>query len=503
MKPTEEQAHAVDLFLDGGNLAIEAGAGTGKTSTLRLLADATDDHGQYVAFNKSIVEESKGKFPSWVKCNTAHSLAYRAVMVRNDAYKARLHNSKRTPIWEVADLLEFDRHDEFEFTTPRGETKVFNANRLAGHTLRSLTRFCQTADEEPGPQHVPYIPGIDRKEDEVWINGRRTEIGPNNRRVRKIVSEALEDAWEGVIEPEGKIPFRHEHYLKIWQLGNPKIEADFILFDEAQDANPVMRSIVDAQTHAQRVWVGDSQQQIYSWMGAVNALASVPAEQRAFLTQSFRFGPKIAKKANEVLERLDADLRIKGLDTIPSIVGVVDAPNACLARTNAGAVGALLNEVKVGRRPHLVGGGNEIAKFMRGLKDLEVSGKTSHPDLWMFSHPDEVTQYAKNEEDGEDLKMLVTLVESFGVNSILNALDNMPSEERADVVISTAHKAKGREWNTVALLDDFPTPDEDRPLTPEEYRLLYVACTRARYSLDVNRVPVLNGMDIGLLPEEV
>ena len=40
--PTEEQQQAVDLFATGDNLIIKAGAGSGKTSTLRLLAA----HGQ-------------------------------------------------------------------------------------------------------------------------------------------------------------------------------------------------------------------------------------------------------------------------------------------------------------------------------------------------------------------------------------------------------------------------------------------------------------------------
>ena len=30
----------------------------------------------------------------------------------------------------------------------------------------------------------------------------------------------------------------------MWQLSNPKIDVDFILFDEAQDANPVVLDVV-------------------------------------------------------------------------------------------------------------------------------------------------------------------------------------------------------------------------------------------------------------------
>lgn len=62
-------------------------------------------------------------------------------------------------------------------------------------------------------------------------------------------------------------------------------------------------------------------------------------------------------------------------------------------------------------------------------------------------------------------------------------------ERRADVVISTSHKAKGREWDTVELADDFLPSKPDR-VTGEvkvdraELRLFYVALTRARVSID-------------------
>lgn len=38
--PTPEQLEAIRLFSTGASLAIEAGAGTGKTSTLKLMAES-------------------------------------------------------------------------------------------------------------------------------------------------------------------------------------------------------------------------------------------------------------------------------------------------------------------------------------------------------------------------------------------------------------------------------------------------------------------------------
>jgi ABC-type transport system involved in cytochrome c biogenesis ATPase subunit len=78
--PTEEQQVAVNKFLTGRPLKIAAFAGAGKTTTLRMLAEATRSRGVYLAFNKSIATEAKEKFPRSVDCRTTHAIAFRAVM---------------------------------------------------------------------------------------------------------------------------------------------------------------------------------------------------------------------------------------------------------------------------------------------------------------------------------------------------------------------------------------------------------------------------------------
>lgn len=80
MDPTTEQQRAIDLFHDGGSLAIEAGAGTGKSSTLVMIAEsASDVRFQYTAFNRAIVQDIGGKLPSNASAKTAHSMAYKVV----------------------------------------------------------------------------------------------------------------------------------------------------------------------------------------------------------------------------------------------------------------------------------------------------------------------------------------------------------------------------------------------------------------------------------------
>jgi superfamily I DNA/RNA helicase len=470
--PTDEQVAAVDCSLSGKSLAVEALAGTGKTSTLRLIADAkSNESGLYLAFNKSIVTDAEGSFPESVECRTSHSMAFRPVGLR---YKHRL-NSSRMKGQQMARFLGVD---SLTFDTPMG-SKRLAGGFLASMVMRGIERFCTTADEKPGWWHIPTPDTM--RDDEVLMGAWR--------QVQQELAPAIEDAWEDIVDENGKLRFTHNCYLKIWQLSRPVIEKDFILFDEAQDANPVTLAIVEAQReHAQLIFVGDRHQQIFGWNGAVNAMEKAPVEERTYLTNSFRFGPEIAGKANEVLAKL-GDVKITGLGAAGT-VGDIDEPDIVLSRTNAVAVRRAMKTIDAGDRPHIVGGASDVVRFAEGAKTLQEQGWTSNPELVCFESWTEVQEYVKEDELGRDLALLVRLVDEYGADRIVSTFKRQPGEADADIILSTAHKSKGREWDAVQLADDFPDGKDE--VAPEEQRLLYVAATRAMSSLDVTRVGVLN-----------
>lgn len=484
--PTAEQNEAVRLFLTGQDLVIEAGAGAAKTSTLVLCAEADPiRRGQYVAFNKAIVVEAGDKFPSTVTCSTAHSLAYRAVVTTDKRIAGRLRSGRQSS-WQMARTL---RLEHFKITYGE-QNKTVSADRLAGLVMRGIENFCQSDDETPTSKNLPYVDGIDLP----TADGRRTFT--NNDALKVYLTPFLRMAWVDLTNPGGKLPFKHSHYLKMWERSNPVILADYVLYDEAQDASPVMLSIIRQQTHAQKVFVGDSAQAIYGFTGAVDALHAIRAEgaASATLTQSFRFGDAVADVANGLLARLGSDLRLSGFDQVVSVVAAVVDPDVILTRTNAEAVRIVLRTLEEGKRPALVGGGGEVVAFAEGALKLQNGDHTSHPELACFDTWAAVINYVQFDEQGSDLRLLVSLVDEFGADKIIAALGSASREADADLIVSTAHKSKGREWASVQLAGDFFTPENGGDLCHDELRLLYVACTRAKRELDVMACPQALGI---------
>jgi hypothetical protein len=460
--PTPEQQAITDAYLTGHNLVIEAGAGTGKTSTLRLLANAAPQRrGIYVAYNRAIADDAKRSFPPNVTCATAHSLAFRAI---GRAFAHRL-SAPRMPAREVARQLAITR------PVPLGRGHVLAPTQAARVAMDTVARFCHSAAAELGAQHVPTVPGLDEP------------------KVTQALAEAVvplaQHAWADLSRPDGRLRFAHDHYLKLWQLSRPRLDAQVVLLDEAQDANPVIASVVDRQGHAQRILVGDRCQAIYGWRGAVDAMATFPADQHLALSQSFRFGPAIATEANKWLNLLNAPLRLRGAEQITSRVAPLARADAVLCRTNAEAVTQLMAAAEQGRRAALVGGGTDIRRLAEAAVSLREGQGTDHPELFAFQSWGEVQDYAAQDAGGSDLKVMVGLIDRHGPELVIATMDRLVPEQGAELVVSTAHKAKGREWPTVRIAGDFREPKgEQATISRSEAMLAYVAVTRARQVLD-------------------
>jgi AAA domain/UvrD-like helicase C-terminal domain len=468
MTPTEEQSRAIDLFKTGESLRIDAYAGTGKTTTLRMIAESSRRRGHYLAFSRAIADEAKKRFPWSVRPTTNHGLAFRWAQAQRRYSTEKLTTAANANL--IAEALRLnDQSIRFGDVTVRVDRRAYGA------ILKDACRnFLYSADAEPQGCHVPR-----------W--GLLADLGPDDFQMfATAAAPKLQELWGNMQDAGGRIPLGHDGYLKLWALTEPRIDADFILLDEAQDSNPVIVQVLNRQ-QGQIVFVGDPYQQIYEWRGAINAMEQVATKHRACLSQSFRFGEHIAAVASRIIRALGARENLRGLPSIKSEVCPV-WPKAILCRTNMGLFSHLMMQHAVGRRCHVLGGTVELQRLLQDVERLKTSRPAVSAEFFGFSCWAELLAYSLRPE-GRHTRALVKLVKEYGEQSLLHEVHiTAQSEADSEVTLSTAHKAKGREWSTVLLAEDFELrlTKLGRETNPEvlqqmeaDARVVYVAATRA------------------------
>jgi UvrD/REP helicase N-terminal domain len=132
-----------------------------------------------------------------------------------------------------------------------------------------IRRFCYSTDVQLMAGHLEPVNGLTQ---------------PAADHLARILLRYAVRAWDDIRAPLGQLRFEHDHYMKMWALTSPALNADFILLDEAQDTNPVLEEIFLAQA-AQRVVVGDPAQQIYAWRAARDVMTEFPGEHAAWSKQ--------------------------------------------------------------------------------------------------------------------------------------------------------------------------------------------------------------------------
>lgn len=456
---TDEQLAAIELAKSGENLKIAAYAGAGKTCTLLAMSDAMPDRkGLYLAFNKKTADEAASRFPSNIECRTAHSIAYRAV---GYTYRERL--SGRLSGRKVA-------NEVLKLNCGIWGLTLGATGEMVLATMRS---FCASADFEITINHAP------------WSELQKISCNDMRQAIAYDVTAMARTLWTKTIMRNSKLPISHDFYLKKWAMTEPKLDFDFVMFDEAQDASPSMSGVVQSQ-QCQQIYVGDEFQSIYKFRGATNAMADITTANACSLSRSFRFGQDIADVANYILNgQLDAGVNIIGFDKIKSQVESVSHPNCIIFRTNAAMIERLIGLVDRGK-PHVVGGCDKLIALLCGCNELMTKGATAHSELCLFSSWSELLEYAGS-DDGSDLAPIVKMIDKYGVETLIKLLRRISknTSDDATTILSTAHKAKGLEWPSVQLASDF-IPTDDKRYCTQESNLLYVAATRAQRSLDLD-----------------
>ena len=463
---TDEQKLCVEASCRGANLKIKAFAGSGKTSTLVEIAKNLSGRGLYLAYNKVIQLDAVKKFPEHIDCKTAHSFAYGANAYR---IKGRVRNLN---VFDILEYIEIKQKHTCE------------ESDIAFLTLKLLRVFANS-DKQKIDNYFSTSSVFDTVE------------GNDNKETKAIINYVINRAaeyWMQCIEKASMLPIEHDFYLKMYQLSQPNLSNayDFILFDECQDANPVLLDILSRQT-CQKIYVGDEHQQIYSWRGSINAFAKLEGEEY-YLSQSFRFGEGLSKLANIITLAKGEKKLLRGFPAVETSIAQksIDFPFTVLCRTNARIIEVILKFRS--KRLHVVGGVVEVlnlAKSGYALFTDDISN-VKHLKLKQFKSWNAMLHFNHKYQD-PDITFLAKLIKEHdhGFKSVISQIDNANyvAEDIADITLSTIHKSKGREWNNVVVEDDFMifgaggTIEEILINDTEELNLIYVAVTRVKRSL--------------------
>jgi hypothetical protein len=474
MPLTEEQQAVVHSRSEA--LKVVAFAGAGKTSTLRAYAKARPERRMlYLAFNNAIARQAAGKFTPNVTCLTTHSLAFRAV---GQAYRHKLANNVRAN--QAAQALELNPGDSSGFGH-------------ANQSLRALKHFLSTSCAD-----------LDEFADLV----------SEERKHQPAAIEGAARLWQAMCDPGNQaMPMLHDGYLKLFQLSAPRLDVDTILFDEAQDANPVTLAIVRQQSCA-KVFVGDPHQQIYQFRYAENAMADPSLTDELFLTESFRFGDEVAAAANRLLAVKRERNPVRGGRRVPP-----SSTKACIARGNAALYRRAALLANQGGNVCWVGGidGYRL-DLLNDIWLLKAGRRSEIKDRFVarFEDCDALQGYAAA-QDERDLKAWIRVIEghtrwqAIPEEIALVRSRSVAQPEGATLALATAHKSKGLEFGSVELADDFPEAELANPvkysrethpvfwdeqgfrggvlLPVEEINLRYVAITRAETTCSSGQWP--------------
>lgn len=511
---TDEQLAVVDAVRSCSRVKVEALAGTGKTRTLvevaRTLSDVNPNQRTlYTAFNRGVVEDVRHAIGSVATARTVHSLALESLGPQFGR-KLRESPTRIEPGTEMA-RLGIPKNWKLTLNRVDGEARVLEAvpieinwTRTLKHVRESVRGFTRSADRTLDLSHVPET---DKFNLPRGISGE-FEL-PVEYRAK--VLQFAEKLWSEISNPtSNRFPFKHDHYLKLWQLTDPKLPFDSILFDEAQDADPIMRAVIESH-QGQIVWCGDRNQAIYGWRGAINALQLTNADVTLYLTQSFRFGPAIAEVANSFLVPLGSPL-VRGLDSVNSIVGKIPRPDVELFRSNVMLLLRFLEIVNSGRKVNVSADLDDLGQIIDAFMQLENHRQPTQVGFENFSSLEEFRKWLWDREIEDDqFRTMAKLVDRLrSVSSLASvraairrAMVTRGSNFAAGgVLLTTPHKVKGMEFESVKIANDFPAFDpysatetylsrillqsDRRWTTPseEEWNLAYVAVTRAQFRLD-------------------
>lgn len=522
MTPTDEQQAAIEATKHSAtSLLLEAYAGCAKTTTLCLMAREVKVPALALAFNVSIKKELAARFPGNFSVQTMNGLGMSSLMRASpgtnfvvDQYGKKLGRI----INEVAREFKTELDGDQWLLAKNLVTKIMGLGLVPGDLGDS-----------------PLVPDTSDVWsfacDDLWIEAEDQEFYIDL--AREVIRRNIEEAFAG------RISFQDQIYVSTCIRGRfPKFPVLFV--DEAQDLDPLNHAMLTKalRPDGRIIASGDARQAIYGFRGAdSDSIGKIKALRREWielpLTMTFRCPKAVVARQQGHAPGFRAapdapDGRFLSLPTgsrvtpLPgpgfgSSIDALDpaddlwswaeitrlAPSgeiAVLCRNNAPLLKLAFKLLR--RRVSIMMAGRDIGQGLISLskkifpsEQTDKASMASLLDEWETSERSAALINKQEEKlDGiedraESLRAVLSYEDVATASDLRREIRFLFSREAGGVVLSSIHRAKGLEWDTVLLLDPWRIPSkyakelakqgDDRALRQEQ-NLRYVAETRTK-----------------------
>jgi DNA helicase II / ATP-dependent DNA helicase PcrA len=478
------------VYSGNGSAVLIAVAGSGKSTSIvnSIMFIEPHEFVTILAFNTTIAEEMRTKIKDLgtrlnrsmqrVQAKTFHSLGYSAVL----KYINKKYDEVKPEGNKCRKLIEQEFGVEF--------------HKLYGSFCRRLISIGK------GSGIGCLLPNTEEQWQEI-INHHDLSLDSDEANeqdaiacAQLVLEKSNQVALDGWLDYDDQIYLPVLWNLKLWQ-------NDFVFIDEAQDTNAIRRALARKalKQNGRLIAVGDPNQAIYGFTGASHD--AIDLIQRDFdsiklpLTVSYRC-PKIAEYLVAemvphftVYEKAphgeDIHLNLKG-----ALKRLTDR-DAVLCRNTAPLIELAFSIIATGRGCKVLG--REIGEGLLRLIDLQkaktIDGLIEKLEAYKER---EVTRLLEKKEESkaealsDRVDCVFTIIKRLTENkrtimALTSQIISMFSDDdgRPVLILSTIHKAKGREWDNVAVLKPELSPSKwarQKHQYQQELNLMYVRDTR-------------------------
>ena len=492
MNPTkQQQAFLRALTTTSSHLALVARAGCGKTSTILMGVDAIvakEPRAEIavVAYNKAIADEVGAKLKAaghtdWrtVGSQTLHGMGFGLVKY---AFKPEVDDKK------INKLIE-ERNQE-----------VYGQY---GSQIAALVRYAKQAG-------VGFFNDLPIGNVAVWhqLADHFDVNGLDDTSDADAVVEAAQSIYRASLAQTDVIDFDDMVLFPLIKNLRVKFGKDYIFLDEAQDLSRARQALARKflKPHTGRmIVVGDDRQAIYGFSGAdadalPNLIASLPAVALP-LSVTWRCPQAVVRLAQTLVPDIEVapsapEGEVLYLDELPEDLGTQDA---VLCRNTAPLIKLAYKLIRAGKPCKVEGRaiGEGLLALVRRYKVKTVDALINRLEAYQEREVQKAMAKgndAKVEEVEDRVGTLMEICQAViaqgktSTQDVADFIDRLFADGATNVtVLATYHRAKGREWPRVFLLEHnarCPSKAARQPWQiQQESNLAYVAFTRAQRTL--------------------